>query len=361
MADKTLLILEKLSALSHLNERKEKNCLNCNAHVQGKYCHICGQENIEPAESAWHLVTHFFNDITHFDGKFFSTLKLLVTKPGFLSAEYKRGRRASYLNPVRMYVFTSFIFFVILFSVFSADNPGFNSTIVSGQTTEAIEKMDSVAFANFTKTLTRGKRALSREEYKVYIDSLTSDTSYTIVGKNYKSMAEYDSLVKSGKVNDSWINRTLAKKNLDTKKKYRNRDEAMKSFWEKLTHYFPQILFISLPFFALFLRLIYVRRKDFYFVAHGIFSVHLYIFYFISLLVLLGLGSLKDKTDWSIFGWIEAALIIFLFIYEYKAMRNFYGQRRAKTMLKFFLAIFGRFFIIIILLIVFFLLSVYNL
>jgi len=347
--------------LSHLKERKEKNCLNCNAHVQGKYCHICGQENIEPAESAWHLITHFFNDITHFDGKFFSTLKLLITKPGFLSAEYKRGRRASYLNPVRMYVFTSFIFFIIVFSLYSAENTGFNSTPISRLPEVAVEQMDSTAFANFTKTLTRGKRSLSREEYKLYVDSVSRDSNYTIIGNDYKSMAEYDSLVEAGKINDGWLSRTVAKKNIDMKRKYRTQEEAMKSFWEKLTHYFPQILFLSLPFFALFLRLIYVRRKDFYFVAHGIYSVHLYIFYFISLLILLGLSRAKDWLGWGIFGWLEAAAFIFLFIYEYKAMRNFYGQRRAKTILKFFLAILGRFIIILLLFILFFFLSVYNL
>ena len=98
--------------MSHLPQRKEKNCLNCGTTVIGKYCHNCGQENIVPKESVWHLVTHFFNDITHFAGKFFSTLKDLLFKPGFLSKEYIKGRRATYLNPVRMYLFTSFIFFL---------------------------------------------------------------------------------------------------------------------------------------------------------------------------------------------------------------------------------------------------------
>lgn len=99
--------------MSHLPQRKEKNCLNCGATVIGKYCHNCGQENIEPKESVWQLVTHFFNDTAHFDGKFFSTLKNLLFKPDFLSKEYIKGRRATYLNPVRMYLFTSFIFFLI--------------------------------------------------------------------------------------------------------------------------------------------------------------------------------------------------------------------------------------------------------
>lgn len=93
--------------MSHLKERQQKNCLNCNTEVQGRYCQNCGQENIEPKETVWHLIAHFFQDITHFDGKFFSTVKYLVIRPGFLSREYMVGRRASYVNPIRMYIFTS--------------------------------------------------------------------------------------------------------------------------------------------------------------------------------------------------------------------------------------------------------------
>ena len=108
--------------MSHRPERKEKNCLNCGTTVQGKYCHVCGQENVEPKETFLGMVTHFFNDITHFDGKFFTTLKDLLFKPGFLSAEYMKGRRMRYLNPIRMYVFTSAIFFLIFFSVTDPDS-----------------------------------------------------------------------------------------------------------------------------------------------------------------------------------------------------------------------------------------------
>ncbi len=107
--------------MSHSKEREEKICLNCGAHLTGRYCHICGQENTEPKETVWGLVSHFFNDITHFDGKFFSTVKCLVTKPGFLSSEYLKGRRASYLHPIRMYVFTSAFFFIIFFWLFNPE------------------------------------------------------------------------------------------------------------------------------------------------------------------------------------------------------------------------------------------------
>ena len=104
--------------MSHAPERKEKNCLNCGATVLGRFCQVCGQENVVPKESFWKLVIHFFYDITHFDSNFFYTLKYLLFKPGFLSKEYLNGRRARYLNPVKMYVFTSAIFFLIFFIIY---------------------------------------------------------------------------------------------------------------------------------------------------------------------------------------------------------------------------------------------------
>jgi len=75
--------------------RTEKICLNCGTEITDRFCPHCGQENIEPKQSVWHLINHFFSDITHFDGKFFITVKDLFAKPGFLSKEYMAGRRAS--------------------------------------------------------------------------------------------------------------------------------------------------------------------------------------------------------------------------------------------------------------------------
>ena len=107
--------------MSHAPLRKENDCLNCGTLVQGRYCHKCGQENTVPKETFWHMVTHFFYDITHFDSKFFETMKDLVFKPGFLSREYMKGKRASYLHPVKMYVFTSAVFFLLFFGIFASD------------------------------------------------------------------------------------------------------------------------------------------------------------------------------------------------------------------------------------------------
>jgi len=75
-------------------------------------------------------------------------------------------------------------------------------------------------------------------------------------------------------------------------------------------------------------------------VDHGIFSVHLYIFSFLLLLISFGLGELSSVTHWKIIIWMQMALWIYALIYYYKAMRRFYGQSRGKTIFKYLLLFF---------------------
>ncbi len=425
--------------MSHLNERKLKNCLNCNAQVHGKYCHICGQENLEPAETVWYLVTHFFNDITHFDGKFFSTLFLLLTKPGFLSSEYKTGRRVAYLNPVRMYIFTSFIFFFIFFSAFHLDDdlvkinvkPNLLTSISRldsaslKQSEEVINSMDSVQFRSFALAVNNGKNmtrqylkhykdstqklpaayyipapvsaivdmdsaalnnfnlvvglmdsvtfkkmmaainagdSITKQSFFNYIDSSRQSQTVILGGNINFNKKNYDSLVKAGAIKDGWIMKRIRQKVFDINEKYRiYGDKIFTELAKTVFHNFPQMLFLSLPLFAFLLKLIYFRRKEFYVVSHGIYSIHLYIFYFIILLVMLSLGRLGDTMHWPWLSTLAGMLNFLLLLYEYKAMRNFYDQRRFKTFIKFLLALFGRLIIILLLFVLFFFFSILKL
>ncbi|MDP9081462.1 MAG: DUF3667 domain-containing protein [Bacteroidota bacterium] len=95
--------------------RKENDCLNCGTVLEGKFCHNCGQENLQIKESFGHMMNHAISDYFHFDHQFFHTLKPLVFKPGYLTNEYMSGKRAQYLHPVKMYIFISLVYFVLLF------------------------------------------------------------------------------------------------------------------------------------------------------------------------------------------------------------------------------------------------------
>ena len=111
----------------------------------------------------------------------------------------------------------------------------------------------------------------------------------------------------------------------------------IKAFRTALIHSLPQMLFISLPLLALILKLFYIRRKQFYYVSHGIFSLHLYIFLFIAMLFLFSISNLNDQLHWGFFNFIFTVLVIWLFVYEYLAMKNFYKQGWVKTFFKFLL------------------------
>ena len=341
--------------MSHLKERSDKNCLNCNAIVKGRFCQVCGQENLEPQESAWHLVTHFFNDITHFDGKFFSTLKYLILKPGFLSSEYKRGRRTSYLNPIRMYVFTSAIFFLIFFSIDREANI-VNSTYAD-KTEEEILKMDSVELDVFSRKLNHGK-PLTMPQVKSYVDSASKKGGLHFTTSSYKSKADYDSVLQSGKKDHNWLEKELVYKEIEMNEKYKgNQQLILHQFVSNLLHSFPQMLFISLPIFAFLLKLLYYRRKDYYYASHAIFGVHQYVFVFIMFLLIILITKANEILKWSFFNYLTGIVVAGILFYFYKAMRNFYQQKRSKTILKFLLLLIMMMIFISILFLVFMLFS----
>ena len=344
--------------MSRHPKRKEKDCLNCGTQVIGNFCHNCGQENIHPKESVWHLVSHFFKDITHFDGKFFTSLRYLVFKPGFLSKEYIAGRRVRYLNPIRMYLFTSAIFFLIFFSLFQVDEKSLGmKTTFKGKTADQIRKMDSTEFNDFVKRVNKGK-PLTRADVYARMDS----GNFNIGPGSYRSKKEYDSVLKAGTIKHNWWERQMVYRNIELKEKYNSKPAAIiAALFNKFIHWLPQMLFVLLPLFALTLKLVYVRRKNFYYVDHVIFTIHLYIFIFLIMLITFGLNKVKSLLDWDWLSYLRVLFILSIFFYFYKALRNFYKQRRAKTILKYFILLFLFFIITLFTFIVFLFFSIFGL
>lgn len=376
--------------MTHQKERLEKNCLNCNAEVLGRFCQVCGQENVEPKESFWTLATHFVYDITHFDGKFFSTLKYLLFRPGFLSQEYLRGRRTAYLHPIRMYVFTSAIFFLIFFSFYQEkeesivkirENKKPVATLIKELETKKKVLVESIPQLPDTNKASGVPQLLNKRINQIDKDILTlkkdstqrdkitslqeGNNSFDFDGDDYDgayNVKAYDSIQNSlpPKKRTNFILSKLQRQNLILQEKYEHDSKALnQAILQKFWHMFPQMLFVSLPLFALFLYLLYVRRKEMFYVNHVVFTIHLYCATFI--LILLSLWSS------SLFNWMhlkeDIVIGIFSFLimfYWYKAFRNFYTQSRKKTVLKYFLLFFLSIFLIIVLFLTFFAFSYFT-
>lgn len=373
--------------MSHSHERKEKVCLNCNARVFGPYCHICGQHNIEPKETVWGLLIHYFNDITHFEGKFITTLRYLLFRPGFLTSEYERGRRASYMNPIRMYVFTSAFFFIVFFSLFKINektfdenykklqaqfeesNADFNVDFVSGNITIDGINVGNVNYIkginqNLVDSLAKIQQAKKPGSSNEKKPSKKRGTGiFNFSDSTYSSFKDYDSIQKTlpESKQDPWLMRNLVKKSIDIDEKYGNTPGlALARLGDVFLHKMPTIFFISLPVFAFLLLLLYIRHKKYFYVNHLMFTIHYYIFSFINLLFYFGADKLEAVTHWSIFSWLKTFLVIAVFFYLYKALRNYYQQGRLKSMVKFLLLNFFFLLLMVILFAGFIIFSAFN-
>src|SRR5437763_7136925 len=82
-------------------------CLNCGATLAGPFCAECGQRAIPPYPSVRDLMVDAFWELSGWDGRFASTVRALLRRPGLLTLEFLNGRRARYLSPVRLYLMAS--------------------------------------------------------------------------------------------------------------------------------------------------------------------------------------------------------------------------------------------------------------
>lgn len=310
------------------------------------------------------MVTHFFYDITHFDSSFFHSVNHLIFKPGYLSSEYMKGRRVKYLHPIRMYVFSSALFFLLLFSVFKPDNV-VNTTadlpISPEERALYIERLQKKidTEGETVELLSKLVKAKDQSQVLKVRDTMRSNGSELVINftdRPYKTLKEYDSVQKTlpEAERDGWVMRRLSRKQIEINTEYKDKpDELGKDFAKSILHRLPYMLFVSLPLFALILKLVYIRRKQFYYADHGVFTIHLYIFTFLTLMVIFTLDKLDDLIGRDLFSWVWVVLFLGLFFYLYKAMRCFYGQGRGKTFLKFLLVALSSIIMMTVLLLIF--------
>ena len=189
-------------------DRKQPNefCLNCGTKLEDTFCHHCGQKDIPKRQTLGELWTNFISSFWSYEGKFFLTTRYLITKPGFLALEYNEGKRESYYHPARMYVFISFVFF-LLFSYSSSsdllkdqsvqldkediaelkkDHPRINIDSIIGRH-RSIDKDTSIQIIE--KKLYDSIQNLSTKKRK--------NNGFSIMGDKYESLAAYDSTQNS--------------------------------------------------------------------------------------------------------------------------------------------------------------------
>jgi hypothetical protein len=103
-------------------------CKNCSQQLTGKFCSNCGEKvYTNHDKNIGHFFEEGFHFITHFDGKFFTTLKTVITKPGQLSLDYCNGVRKKYFKPLSFFLVVVVLY--LLFPKFQGLNMTFSTYV----------------------------------------------------------------------------------------------------------------------------------------------------------------------------------------------------------------------------------------
>jgi hypothetical protein len=321
--------------------RKENNCLNCGTTLEGKFCHNCGQENLQIKESFGHMLNHAISDYFHFDHQFFHTLKPLFFKPGLLTNEYMAGKRVQYLHPIKMYIFVSIVYFLIFFQsahekVKVTPTPNkpanieqkkidtINNRIAKSTKLSAIQKKKLLRMSKLYGVTNLkdvdGEEASNKDNH--FITPTTDDTTYE----------QYT--VHQGKLpveeRDGFFERIYNKTALTYTQKYGSR--AREVFFDEFKHNVPKMMFLLLPMFALILKITFWRSKKFY-VEHLIYTFHLHCFLFLFLAILMVLQLIIPNV-WGLIGWLNFFSTIYIMWYIFRSLKVVYHRSGFRTITK---------------------------
>jgi hypothetical protein len=336
--------------------RSLTHCENCNAPLSGPYCAQCGQPAIDYRRSFGHVLVDVLNEFLNWDSKFFATIALLILKPWRLTNEFLAGKRVRYVNPLRLYLLASILFF---FAVnYGARDLRFEPGKLGPKDRAEIEadlKKEDLPPAAREKLEAWLREAPAQASPAVVSPTPTtapsptagphpSATSADKQKRQYGKIGErpfviVDSSSKSSTPFERWIEGRA-------KEKMGEHGTKMGLFISTLFSNFPYMMLCCIPLFALVLKVLYVRRRIFY-IDHLIYALHIHTFAYVGimLIVLATIGLIRAAPG-PIAGWTIALLWIAFVVQIFLSIRRVYRQGWFITIFKF---LFGGFVYLIVL------------
>jgi hypothetical protein len=322
-------------------------CLNCGTRLKGPFCYYCGQPDKNFMRFFPALLRDLMEDLLDLDSRFMRTMKPLLFKPGRLTRDYMEGRRFRYAPPMRLYIFSSIVFF-LLAALLSSDAISVNKT----ETGEGVIHIttDTAGQQEIIGDALNNIPADVRE--KIDVDQILAETEEQ---QEDKALFELDEI----QFNDQpwnretnpvdirwlpdWLNDRINDEIENSPIKAQQIKENPNLLIDKVFDVLPATMFILLPVVALIFKIWYLFAKRFY-VEHLIFSLHNHSFLFVSLILIL-LANVAE-TMLSNHGYTGAATGVSWFmvvvgtwipVYMLVSLRTAYQQGWFLTFGKFFL------------------------
>ena len=267
----------------------------------GNYCGNCGQEAKELRRPFFRLSREAISSLFELDWRSFRTLFYLLTKPAHLSKEYFSGRRMQYTPPLRLFLVISVSFFLL----------------VSFYT--SIRSMEGILSAN---------HEISGEEVSASTDNEEDPLAPTLAFVESINLPFFDEQTNTN------LRRAMG---AQAETNINSMIEDPSEFFRGYLEYITVFILLMIPLLALIQKLIYIRSGHFY-VEHLVLTLHNHAFIifivFVNSLIDLVNGS-RIPIISSAFGYLGAAIYIWMWVYLFLSLKNYFQQGYGITLLKY--------------------------
>ena len=364
-------------------------CLNCGhpLELSDRYCSYCGQINSTQKISLSNYFQEFAGSIFNYDSRFRFTIKDLLFKPGTITRNYVEGKRLTYANPFRFYLSVSILFFLLsgLLEFFENKENSLNSIDWTNFVTDGNESFQKIPLDSIPYYIKQTQAKSSDTTLTKPFEYVLPETVDTMGFYNrtktkinlFRKFSKTTSIQRAEQGLDS-LNYPKTRTNIYLYKKSTTINKILDApldFYEYLVDKTPLFIFFFTPFFAMVFIPLYLKKETFneafqsikntsynwlktltnlHYIGHAIaiilaflrkfflpsvkhnYMEHVILIFHIFSFMFLGM-LLLALPDFIIGSSVLTTLFIFLIcpFYFYKALRNFYKERRLRTLLKF--------------------------
>jgi hypothetical protein len=305
------------------------HCENCGAELLGHWCSQCGQPAVDYRRSFRHVITDVLDSFLNWDSKFFATIGLLVVKPWRLTNDFVSGKRIRYVNPLRLYLLASVLFF---FAMNHWARSIRQPTIVSSRDRaelEAVlknEDLPPVARAKIEEAL-KFENAIPRPTTGPNENASPGPTTAPQV--DVPPLRQIP-LENRSSPSEDWIEKRV-------KEKVGEHGTHAQLFMTTLFNNLPYMMLACIPLFALVLKLLYLRRRILY-LDHLTYALHIHTFAYVGVtLLVFATSGLNRIASGPLAGSVVALLWILFSLQILLSIRNVYRQSWVLSLCKFLL------------------------
>ncbi|MFC1777930.1 DUF3667 domain-containing protein [Pseudomonadota bacterium] len=338
VADKSLTLAAKKLAGS-------AQCLNCGTGLKGPFCYYCGQPDRNFMRFFPVLLRDLMEDLFDLDSRFMRTIKPLLFKPGRLTRDYMQGRRFRYAPPMRLYIFSSIVFF-LLAALLSTDAIQIHSV----KNNDGIVHITADSEEDLQMVEDTLEKLPAQVREQIDIDQTLSEVEnaeeaeFKFDSEDFEFNGEpWDRETNPVDISwlPDWLNDRINDEIEESPDKAKQINENPNLIIDKVFDILPATMFVLLPVVALIFKFWYLFAKRYY-IEHLIFSLHNHSFLFVSL-ILIFLTNLA-ATLFSKYGystaatsseWLTIAIGIWIPVYLLISLRVVYQQSWLVTIGKF--------------------------